>query len=173
MTPGDERKLLNEFIRTRREDHFRALYRLHALSIYRLAFQLSGRDGEAAEDITQETWLRAVNQLHEFRWQSSLKTWLSGIAINCSREYNRKQNVTDMTVKDPEALLGNAESGIESKIDVQRALSALPAGYRVILVLHDAEGYKHAEIGELLGISEGTSKSQLFNARKAMRRLLQ
>jgi RNA polymerase sigma-70 factor (ECF subfamily) len=168
----DERKLVKEFLLTKSEHHFRRLYRQYTLPLYRLALQLSGGNNQAAEDIIQETWLRAVNHLHEFRWQSALKTWLSGIAINCCREYNRKQNISNVTIEELENQLQSVEQKIENKIDLQQALSFLPQGYREILVLHDVEGYKHKEIGELLGISEGTSKSQLFNARKAMKKLL-
>ena len=60
----------------------------------------------------------------------------------------------------------------ESRIDLERAISLLPPGFRTVLVLHDIEGFKHAEIAERLGVTEGTSKSQLFSARRAMRRLL-
>jgi len=172
MKIDDEKKMVNEFLLTKNESHFRQLYRLYTLPLYRLALQLSGGSSSTAEDIIQETWLRAVNQLHGFRWQSTLKTWLSGIAINCCREYNRKENTSNTTIEELENLICNVEQKIENKIDIQRALSVLPHGYREILVLHDVEGYKHKEIGELLGISEGTSKSQLFNARKAMKKLL-
>jgi RNA polymerase sigma-70 factor (ECF subfamily) len=60
----------------------------------------------------------------------------------------------------------------ESRIDLERAIALLPAGYRTVLVLHDIEGYRHAEIAERLGVSEGTSKSQLWSARRYLRRLL-
>ena len=59
------------------------------------------------------------------------------------------------------------------RIDLERAIALLPAGYRTVLVLHDVEGYRHEEIGEMLGIAPGTSKSQLFNARRSLRQVLE
>ncbi|HSU27909.1 MAG TPA: RNA polymerase sigma factor, partial [Chitinophagaceae bacterium] len=95
----------------------------------------------------------------------------SGIVINCCREYNRKKTYSNTTIEDIENLLGITQNP-EMKVDIQKALIELPEGYREVLVLHDIEGYKHEEISTLLGISEGTSKSQLFHARKAIKKLL-
>ena len=59
------------------------------------------------------------------------------------------------------------------RIDLERAVALLPAGYRTVLILHDVEGYTHEEIGEMLGVATGTSKSQLSFARRALRRMLE
>ena len=124
-----------------------------------------------ADDIIQDVWIRAIERLTHFKWQSSLKTWLSGIAINCCREYNRsrKHTGTDEIAVDNKILYNNNS---DSKMDLQKALIKLPEGYREVLLLHDMEGFKHSEISVLLGIDPGTSKSQLHNARKAIKNLL-
>ena len=168
----DERRVVQKFLETREEKEFRQLYKRHTLPLYRLALGLTGYDQTGAQDIIQEMWLRAILQLPEFRWQSALKTWLSGIVINCCREYHRKQKMSDVNVDQFENVLRGSDEKIENKIDIHNALSALPHGYREVLVLHDLEGYKHAEIAELLGINTGTSKSQLFNARQTIKKFL-
>jgi RNA polymerase sigma-70 factor (ECF subfamily) len=121
------------------------------------------------EDVVQDTWVRAVEQLAEFRWQSAFRTWLTAIAINRCRELlRRKARKPDEAIQ-PESIQQNR---IEH-IDVERAIAALPTGYRMVLVLHDFEGYKHEEIGQLLDINAGPFKSQRYHARRAVRRVLQ
>ena len=102
------------------------------------------------------------------------RTWLSGIALNQFRELARRKGRRIPTV-DGEWLERTAApeaSDPGRRIDLERALELLPPGFRAILVLHDVEGFTHREIGERLGISDGTCKSQLHDARRAMRRLL-
>jgi RNA polymerase sigma-70 factor (ECF subfamily) len=96
---------------------------------------------------------------------------VSGIALNRVRELARRKKRSLVEVEGEwELPVGAADS--ESRIDLERALEILPPGFRTVLVLHDVEGYTHQEIGDQLGITDGTSKSQLHGARKAMRRLL-
>ncbi len=170
MSSFEDKLLVNAFLLTRSETVFRQLYRKHVLTIYRMALQLTNRDMIAAEEIAQETWIRAITHLKTFQWNSSLKTWLCGITINCAREWIRKNKAGIFTgeVND----ISSFHPAVEMKIDMSNALAILPEGYREILVLHDMQGFKHSEISQLLGISEGTSKSQLFHARKAIQKLL-
>jgi RNA polymerase sigma-70 factor (ECF subfamily) len=118
----------------------------------------------------QDTWIRATRNLDGFRWESKFRTWLTGIGLNLCR--NRLRTAGRWTDLQIETLGGVGPDSRESRIDLERALTLLPAGFRTVLVLHDIEGFKHAEIAERLGVSEGTSKSQLWSARRAMRRLL-
>lgn len=170
MNHLEDKLLVKGFLLSRSELLFRQLYRKHTLAVYRLALQLTNKDIQGTEDIIQEAWIRAVERLHQFKWNSSFKTWLSGIVINCCREHLRKKKSSILSYDDMEKELTITHS--HNKIDLQNALAMLPIGYREVLLLHDMEGYKHEEIGQLLGISEGTSKSQLFHARKAIRKLL-
>jgi RNA polymerase sigma-70 factor (ECF subfamily) len=126
-----------------------------------------GARGDEAEDVVQETWQRAAGRVGAFEWRSALSTWLSGILINCARERLRKPGVEPM---DPVAIdLLVARAAREPAIDLERAIAALPDGYREVFVLHDVEGLTHEEIASRLDVAAGTSKSQLFHARRALR----
>jgi RNA polymerase sigma-70 factor (ECF subfamily) len=153
------------------EDAFRVLYRRHTPSVYQFVLRLVGGDVQEAEDVIQETWMRAARGLEGFRWQSALKSWLTGIALNRIRETARKKKRSLVEV-DVEWEVPSVASDPGQRIDLDRALELLPPGFRTILVLHDIEGFTHQEIGNRLGITDGTSKSQLHGARRAMRRLL-
>lgn len=169
-----ERQLVNAFLLKRDEQAFRKLYDHYTPKLYQLALRLLASDEHDAQEVIQETWVRSVQHLHNFRWQSTFRTWLTGIAINRCREQFRLRSKRNEQVRIEDLeLAAPTESGknIDS-MELDRAITELPEGYRQVLVLHDIEGYKHAEIGQLLGIDTGTSKSQLFYARRAMRRLL-
>lgn len=136
------------------------------------------RVGEgAAQDVVQETWLRGVRALDGFRHGSSLKTWLTGILLNVCRERWRRERrqqseeSRDLAVES-ERFDGRTSPKAGDRQDLDRALAQLPEGARSVLWLHDVEGYTHAEIGDLLSISVGTSKSQLHRARRALRSAL-
>jgi RNA polymerase sigma-70 factor (ECF subfamily) len=134
---------------------------------------LGGNEGDA-EDAVQETWSRAVGRLSTFRWEAALGTWLSAILIRHCHERRRRRSseappfddVADTAVDDPTLI------ALADRVDLARAVAALPEGYRFVLVLHDIEGYTHEEIATLAGIEVGTSKSQLSRARRSVRRRL-
>ena len=168
-----DRALVRSFVRHGDEAAFRQLYRRHAPSLYLLARRLLGAS-HSAEDATQDTWMRAADRLGSFRWESSLRTWLCGITVNRCREMMRGVHGStgpgqlDMV---PEPGAGAPETP-DVRVDLERAIAALPDGSRGVLVLHDIEGRTHVEIAAMLGIDEGTSRSQLFKARRALRELL-
>jgi RNA polymerase sigma-70 factor (ECF subfamily) len=167
-----DRGLVDEFIRTGDESAFRQLYRLHTPALYMLALRLAAGSEADAEDAVQETWIRACKTLSKFEWRSSLKTWLSGILINRVREMGRERRALG-----EEQLADDYSPGIfprpGEKVDLEQAITRLPAGCRHVLVLHDVEGYTHEEISGLLDISAGTSKSQLSYARRSVRAMFQ
>ena len=177
LTPGDD-ELVAAYLATLDETAFRTLYRRHASSLWRMALRMARGAEEEAREIVQETWLRAVRQLPTFRWESSLRTWLVSIALNCAHEHDRKAGRWT-TVEDIDAAMTAAGlAGPEGAgrnlpsvdpVDLARAIDALPDGYQRVLVLHDIEGYTHAEIARALGIEPGTSKSQLHRARAWVR----
>jgi len=156
---------------------FRKLYRTFTPSLYALSLRFCPQDKSMAEELVQETWLVAIQKLPVFEWRSSLKTWLTGILINLNRQKYRKNSVErayqQAFEKDQasQKTVTSIDWEIQS-IDLENAIASLPVGYRQILVLHDVEGYTHQEIGELLAINPGTSKSQLFQARKTTRNYL-
>lgn len=173
LAQWQDRRLVRNFLSRRDEHAFRVLYQRHAPVLYQLALRLVGWNTQEAEEIVQDTWLRAVEALAEFRWESGFRTWLSGILINRSRElYRARKKEQQRNIADELAVEVAVTENFEH-LDLEQAIAALPNGYRQVLVLHDIEGYTHEEIGRLLEIEAGTSKSQLSHARRAMRNSLQ
>jgi RNA polymerase sigma-70 factor (ECF subfamily) len=162
----DDRSAVERFLRERSESAFDDLYSRHAPAMYALARRLLGASGEE-DDVLQEAWIRAIRKLPGFRWESALRTWLCGVVVNCCRERFRDP-LFDPVPED----LPAPDAGADATLLIERALARLPPGYRAIVILHDVEGFTHAEIGTLLAIDPGTSKSQLFRGRRQLRRLL-
>jgi RNA polymerase sigma-70 factor, ECF subfamily len=150
------------------EDAFRALYRAHTPALYALALRLTGSDQSEAEDLVQETWVRATRKMSAFRGESALRTWLCGVLVNVRRERVRSAWRMVGTLDFEPATPARDDTAF----DLERAIAALPDGARDIFVLHDVYGYAHREIAELLGVVEGTSKSQLARARMLLRAAL-
>lgn len=172
----DDPELVALFLARRTETVFRELYRRHTALIYRTSVRLlAGRAGlasSAAEDATQECWLRAVRGLPGFKWQSRLSTWLVGIAIRTCAEIARSSaEVLDLeNFRDEAGALGAEDLPLEA-LDIERLLQQVAPGYRAVVILHDLEGFTHEEIAQALQIEPGTAKSQLSRARRALRAL--
>ncbi len=152
------------------EGAVRALYEMHQPRLRRALRRVVGSDEAMIEDLVQETWLKAWPALRSFRGESALGTWLCRIAINTAISHSRRNRVP--TVSDPDVLAiaaSTAAPSPELTIDLERAVAALPKGMRTVLWLHDVEGWTHDQIGRRMAISAGTSKSQLFKARKKLR----
>lgn len=150
-----------------------ALYRTHAARVYSLIRRLTGDDAQA-EDAAQETWLRAIRSLPAFRAESQFSTWIHRIAVNCAlygRRSNARLQAREVDLRDSAPDTGGANAPL-LRLRLQEAIDTLPTRMRRVLVLHDIEGYTHEEIGALLGVSPGTSKSQLFKARAKIREQL-
>lgn len=154
------------------ERAFRALYRRHTPAVFRLVVRVLGDGGADAEDAVQEAWVRAVRALPGFRWESSLRTWLTGIALNRAREQLRTLGRRRDDQPLPQIGSPAPPDPTDVRMDLEAALTTLPEGYRTVLLLHDWEGFTHPEIADHLGIAVGTSRSQLFHARRALRRAL-
>ena len=151
---------------------FRMLYLRHAGTLRALVRRWVEDDRDRADDVLQETWMRAVQRFPRFEWRSSLRTWLISIAINCCREMVRTPQLQLVREVADTAGEGASDTWSDIRIDLERALARVAAGYRQVLILHDVHGLTHEEIAELLDIEIGTSKSQLSRARSALRRLL-
>jgi len=177
-----DRDLVVLFLERRDEAAFRALYRRHTPRLCALLVRLGGGREPDLEDLVQEAWVRAAGALAAFRWDSALSTWLAGIAINRWRERRRsraraaRREEAFAGADGPSSAGSDGRTGVSADpaeaIDLGRAVARLPDGFREVLVLHDVFGHTHEEIGRLLGIEPGTSKSQLARARQAARRLL-
>jgi RNA polymerase sigma-70 factor, ECF subfamily len=172
----DDAGLSRRFVRHRDESAFRALYRRHTPAMFGVVRRMLDGDHDAAEDVLQEAWLRAAERLSGFRGESALRTWFVGIAVNCARDRirsRRREAARDDGLASVSEL--PAPPPLPARIaavDLQRAIAQLPDGYREVLILHDVFGYTHDEIGRMLGVESGTSKSQLSRARSTMRRRL-
>jgi RNA polymerase sigma-70 factor (ECF subfamily) len=165
----DDLVLVEQFLRGRGEAVFRTLYRAHTPALYALALRLTGGDRDEAEDLVQESWVRALTALGSFRARSALRSWLCGVLVNVRRGRMR----ADWRIVDtPDVEPVTEREGAEDAIDLERAIGTLPEGARDVYVLHDVHGYTHREIAGLLGIVEGTSKSQLNRARSLLRSAL-
>ena len=155
------------------EAAFRDLYRRHTPRLLQLALRLVGGEESDAEDVVQDTWIRATEKLDAFRWESAFGTWLHAIGVNVAREAARKRE-RRREADWPDGAEPPAAEPLDhvEPLDLERAIASLPAGYRTVLVLHDVEGFTHEAIAEQLGVTAGTTKSQLFWARRAARALL-
>jgi RNA polymerase sigma-70 factor (ECF subfamily) len=158
---------------------FEELYRAHSGRLYSLAVRMLGNPADA-EDQLQEIFLSAHRKLESFRGESALGTWLYRLAMNQLLDHVRSRaartgqltdGLDDATVLADAGGHKLAERAID-RIDLERALAELPDGCRAAFVLHDVEGLEHKEVSEVLGIAEGTSKSQVHKARLRLRGLL-
>jgi RNA polymerase sigma factor (sigma-70 family) len=155
---------------------FESLYREHRGRVYALALRLT-RDARAAEDLTQDAFVSAWQGLPGFRGDSRFTTWLHTITVRAHlREQRTKQRreAREVTDAEIETFAFTARRVMEgTDIDLERAIARLPNGAREVLVLYDIHGYRHREIGSMLGIAEGTAKAQLHRARKLVRSFLE
>jgi RNA polymerase sigma-70 factor (ECF subfamily) len=155
---------------------FEALYRQHAPRLYSLASRMAGSVDEG-EDLLQEIFLLAYRKLGSFKGEAALGTWLYRLAINHCLDFTRSRaakntKLTD-TLDGPSSFEPAAPREMPiARLDLERAIASLPPGCREAFVLHDVEGFDHREVGDMLGIAEGTSKSQVFKARMKLRAAL-
>ncbi len=166
-TAQSDRELVDAFLQHRDEETFLVLYRRHAPALFGLIRRELGGDSGRADDVFQEAWVRAVRLLPDFRWESQFRTWLLGIAFNCCSEARRGDRRTDPMEEHHEPA-GFSDPG--KRMDMEKALAALAPGYRSIVIMHDVYGFTHGEIGNALGINEGTSRSQLSRGRDILRK---
>jgi RNA polymerase sigma-70 factor (ECF subfamily) len=163
-------------------DHyaFAQLYSLHKRRIYSLCLRMVGNIAEA-EDLTQEAFLQLHRKIGTFRGDSAFSTWLHRLAINVVLMHLRRKGLSLISLDEamepapdegPGRSFGSPDPTLAGAIDrlaLERAVASLPAGYRLIFVLHDIEGYEHNEIASMLDCSIGNSKSQLHKARLKLR----
>ena len=166
-------------------DHtaFAQLYSVHKRRVYSLCLRMLGNVAEA-EDLTQESFLQLHRKIATFRGDSAFSTWLHRLTINVVLMHLRRKGLNLISLDealDPSPEYGPARSfgapdlrltGSIDRMTLEKAVENLPAGYRLIFVLHDIEGYEHNEIATLLDCSIGNSKSQLHKARMKLREAL-
>jgi RNA polymerase sigma-70 factor, ECF subfamily len=158
------------------EAAFERLYRAHVGRVYALCLRMSG-DPVHAEQLVQDVFVQAWRRLGTFAGHSAFSTWLHRLAVNVvlmDRRAAGRRERRVQTTDDPIAAEGpGREPPAGLRLDLERAIAALPEGAREVFLLHDVEGYRHEEIAEIVGIAVGTSKAQLFRARRLLREKLE
>ena len=158
-------------------DAYEELYRLHARRLYNLAWRMLGNASDA-EDALQEVFLQVFRKIDGYRGDSALGTWIYRLAMNLCVDRTRSRAAHDDQKTETLDPVRMAEPGVQvpemsvSRLDLERAIAVLPEGYRAAFLLHDVEGFEHREVATILGIAEGTSKSQVHKARLRIRHFL-
>src|SRR4051794_20490193 len=158
---------------------FEEIYQRHNRRVYSLCLRMTQNVSEA-EDLTQEVFIQLFRKIGSFRGDSAFSTWLHRLTVNQVLMHFRRRSVKNERTSEngelPEQTVrGSADPGrmqVIDRIALKNAIAQLPNGYRSVFVLHDVEGFEHEEVARLMGISTGTSKSQLHKARLKLRGLL-
>lgn len=151
---------------------FEQLYRATVGQVFGASRRLCRNDAEA-EDITQKTYLRAWTRLDSYRGDGRFAAWVRRIAVRLAIDALRARAAEPSVSTEVAAPLPAVERRSSlAAVDLERAVGSLPEGARRVFVLHDFEGFTHAEIAEALSVSVGTSKTQLFRARRALKEWL-
>lgn len=151
-------------------DHsaFKQLYQLYAKAMYNVALRII-KDRDEASDILQDAFVKAYQKIAQFDYQSNFGAWLKKIVINQALDVIRRRKnfiINDEILYEPIDEDAYDWEQIDFTVDlVKKAINGLPTGFRLVANLYLFEGYEHAEISQILGISEGTSKSQLHRAK--------
>jgi RNA polymerase sigma-70 factor (ECF subfamily) len=153
---------------------FEALYRANAGRVYALCLRMTA-DSALAAELTQDVFVRAWSKLDTFRGEAEFSTWLRRLTVNLvlNELTARKRRESRIEVTDDlEQFDRGRGMQVESRMDLERAIAALPERARQVFVLHDVEGYRHQDIARLNGVAVGTVKAQLHRARKLLQKLL-
>ncbi len=158
------------------DDAFERLYRKHGRRIYALCLRMVS-DPDRAEELMQDAFVRAWNTLGSFQHRSAFGTWLHRLSINVvlsDMRAEKRRSSRELLPGELDQFEGEAKGAMpETRMDLERAIAALPSGAKRVLVLHDIEGYRYREIAGLIGVAEGTVKSQLSRARRLVREALE
>lgn len=156
---------------------YQRLYKLYSRSMYNVGYRIVN-DSDEAEDVLQEAFISAFNNLERYRGDSSFGAWLKRIVINKAINQVNKRKLDRLPEDDRWDVMEEAEvdvfEGFPFTVEsVREAIERLPDGYRSVLSLYLLEGYDHGEIAEILKITESTSKSQFNRAKKKLKELLE
>ncbi len=164
---NQQKSLIKKAINNNREAQ-KQLFEQHSPKMLGVCRQYV-KDLHHAEDLLLQGFLKVFTNLHKFKNEGSFEGWIRRIMVNTCLSYLRKKNVVDLSDEDY-VFNDSATESLEntSLEDIQKLIDQLPEGYKMVFNLFAIEGYKHSEIAEKLDISESTSKSQLFKARKLL-----
>jgi|SRR5579863_990223 RNA polymerase sigma-70 factor, ECF subfamily len=162
---------------------FERVYRAHCDRVFSVCVRMTS-DAAQAEELTQDTFVRAWTKMGQFRGESSFATWLHRLAVNvvlnAHKGDGRRKRTISMTEDEGDEEAGSVGATLMAPshfapgewMDIEEAIASLPPGAKRVFVLHDVEGYRHEEIGTMLGITSGGSKAQLHRARMLLREAL-
>jgi len=158
---------------------FELIYQRYNRRTYSLCLRMTNSQTEA-EDLTQEVFIQLFRKIGSFRGDSAFSTWLHRLTVNQVLMHFRRRSVKNERTSDdgeiPEQTVTGSQNPnrmqVIDRIALKNAVAMLPKGYKSVFLLHDVEGYEHEEVARRLGISIGTSKSQLHKARLKLRGLL-
>jgi RNA polymerase sigma-70 factor (ECF subfamily) len=154
--------------------HYR-IYQLYSRSMYNVCFRIVGNEDDA-DDVLQEAFISAFNNLDHYRGDATFGAWLKRIVVNKAINVLKRRRMEALPEDDrwdvPEEVNESHEYEDLTVERVKKAIQQLPDGYRSVLSLYLLEGYDHQEIGQILGVSESTSKSQLNRAKNKLREML-
>lgn len=154
---------------------FRELFEKHVSRMYAFCLRISS-DRDVADELTQTVFIKAWEKMNTFKYASKFSTWLHSITMNEFLTHKRAgktltEKVTEFFNRNETKAYSPFEGCKgDAYIDIEAAISKLPEQARMVVVLHDIEGYKHTEISEMLSIAVGTSKAALHRARKQLRK---
>ena len=163
---------------------FEFLYKAHSRRVYSVCLRMIRNPAEA-EDLTQQAFLQLFRKIGTFRGESGFSTWLHRVTVNVVLMHLRRKRLTEIPIEDPyrpgsdhadvreQCRSDSSMSRAVERLNLKRAISKLPHGYKQQFLLSDVLGYEHSEVARQLGCSIGCSKSQLHKARKRLQRLLQ
>ncbi len=158
---------------------FEVIYERYHRRTFSLCLRMLSNQTEA-EDLTQEVFIQLFRKIGSFRGDSAFSTWLHRLTVNQVLMHFRRRSVKNERTSDdgemPEQTVHGTSNPskmqVIDRIALKNAIALLPYGYRNVFILHDVEGFEHEEVARLMGISVGTSKSQLHKARLKLRGLL-
>lgn len=153
---------------------YEQLYKLYSKAMYNLCCRIVNDDADA-EDVLQDAFVSAFKNLHTYKRDSTFGAWLKRIVINKAINFIKKKKIEVEPLSDTQELLSENEDDYSAEYDlvkIREAIDELPDGYRIVFSLYLLEGYDHSEIGQILGISESTSKSQYNRSKKKLREIL-
>ena len=166
MTDSD---LINACLKSDRSAQ-RILYDRYKRAMYTLAYRLTS-DFDDANDVLQDTFLDVFRKLETFKGESTIGAWIRVILVRKAYKRLNKPKLWELPDEVPESGEVTWSNNIDGEY-LEKTISSLPEGFRMVFTLIEIEGYSHKEVANILGISEGTSKSQLFYSKKRLREIL-
>ena len=148
----------------------RILYDRYKRAMYTLAYRLTS-DFDDANDILQDTFLDVFRKLETFKGESTIGAWIRVILVRKAYKRLNKPKLWELSNEIPQSSEVTWNNSIDGEY-LEKAIFSLPQGFRMVFTLIEIEGYSHKEVANILGISEGTSKSQLFYSKKRLREIL-